>query len=104
MIREELNQDIDHGQQERQDPTPEATMKTGISDLTAHLFAQLERMSNADLNADQLEQEVKRTDAIVDLADRITSNADLQLKAAKLYAEHGNSILSMLPQIGKSAE
>lgn len=79
-------------------------MKTGISDLTAHLFAQLERMSNENLDADQLEQEVKRTDAIVDLADRITSNADLQLKAAKLFAEHGHSVLPMLPQIGKSSE
>lgn len=79
-------------------------MKTGISDLTAHLFAQLERMSNAELDADQLEQEVRRTDAIVDLADRIASNADLQLKAAKLFAEHGHAILPMLPQIGKSAE
>ena len=34
------------------------------------------------------------------VADRIVGNADLQLKAAKLFAEHGQGVLPMLPKIG----
>jgi hypothetical protein len=31
-----------------------------------------------------------------------TGNAELQLKAAKLFAEHGAGVLEHLPAIGKS--
>ena len=79
-------------------------MKNKLSDLNNHLFAQLERLSNESLSAEQLEIEVKRADAMVSVADQITGNADLQLKAAKLYAEHGANVLPMLPQIGGKAE
>lgn len=78
-------------------------MKNRLSDLNNHLFAQLERLAEDDLSPEGIEQEVKRTEAIVKLADQITGNADLQLKAAKLFAEHGEAILPMLPQIGKAA-
>lgn len=79
-------------------------MARKISDLTAHLFDQLDRLSVPDMTPEQIEQEVARTEAIVSIADRITQGTDLQLKAAKLYAEHGQVILPMLPQIGKAAE
>lgn len=77
-------------------------MNNKLSDLNSHLFLQLERLGSKDLSAEQLEQEVKRASAITEVASRITANADLQLKAAKLFAEHGNQVLSMLPQIGKA--
>ena len=75
-------------------------MKNKLTDLNNHLFAQLERLSEDGLNAEAIEREVKRTEAIVKVADQITGNADLQLKAAKLFAEHGAGVLPMLPQIG----
>lgn len=74
--------------------------KNKLSDLNNHLFAQLERLSDEALDAEKLEQEVQRAEAIVKVADKITQNADLQLKAAKLFAEHGQGVLPMLPQIG----
>lgn len=77
-------------------------MKNRMSDLNNHLFAQLERLSDENLSPEDLEREVKRTDSMVDVADQITGVADLQLKAAKLYAEHGETVLNHLPQIGKS--
>jgi hypothetical protein len=77
-------------------------MKNRLSDLNNHLFAQLERLSEEDLSEEHLANEVKRSGAIVQISDQITSNADLQLKAAKLYAEHGDAVLSHLPQIGGS--
>lgn len=75
-------------------------MKNKMSDLNNHLFAQLERLASEDLTPEQIDQEVKRADAIVSLTDQVSRNADLQLKAAKLYAEHGAAVLPHLPQIG----
>ncbi|MFV1728648.1 hypothetical protein VWY34_15505 [Phaeobacter sp. JH20_02] len=77
-------------------------MKNKLSDLNNHLFAQLERLSEENLTSEQIEGEVKRTEAIVSLSDQIVGNADLQLKAAKLFAEHGYAVLPHLPQLGKS--
>lgn len=75
-------------------------MKNKLGDLNNHLFAALERLSDEDLTAEQIDQEAKRADAIVAVADTIISNADTQLKAAKLWAEHGAGIMPMLPRVG----
>lgn len=77
-------------------------MSHTLADLNDHLFAQLGRLSEITLSADEIEQEVNRTKALVSVADKITGNADLQLKAAKLFAEHGQAVVSRLPIIGGS--
>ena len=77
-------------------------MKNKLSDLNDHLFAQIARLSGEDMTADQIEQEAKRAVSIVSVAGQIVSNAALQLKAARLFADHGNTILPMLPQIGRA--
>lgn len=76
-------------------------MKNKLTDLNNHLFAQLERLANEDLTPEQIDAEVRRTDAVVAIADQIVGNAELALKAAKLYADHGEKVLNMLPQIGE---
>jgi len=76
--------------------------KNKLGDLTDHLFMQLERMGDEDMSSEQIEQEAKRASAIVSVAEQIIGTADLQLKAARLYADHGQSVLPMLPQIGRS--
>ena len=75
-------------------------MKNKLDDLNDHLFAQLERLADESMTAEEINNEVKRADAMVSVADQITGNAELRLKAAKLYAEHGDKILPHLPQIG----
>ncbi|KPU84417.1 hypothetical protein JI58_03860 [Marinosulfonomonas sp. PRT-SC04] len=75
-------------------------MKNKLTDLNNHLFAQLERLSEGKLTEEELAKEVKRADAIVKVSDQITGNAELQLKAAKLYGEYGDVVLNHLPQIG----
>ena len=77
-------------------------MKNKLQDLTNHLFAQLERLGDEDLSAEDIEKETARSEAIVSVADRITKNADIQLKAAALYAHHREDILPHLPLIGNS--
>lgn len=76
-------------------------MKNKMSDLNNHLFAQLERLADEDMSPEQLEAEVKRTDAIVAIADQISQNAALQLKAARLYADHREAVLPYLPAVGQ---
>lgn len=75
-------------------------MKNKLSDLNNHLFAQLERLADEDMTAEQIDIEIKRAGAIVSVSDQVVNNADLQLKAAKLYADHGAHIMPLLPRIG----
>tara|TARA_R110002049_G_scaffold84167_1_gene214251 strand:+ start:554 stop:850 length:297 start_codon:yes stop_codon:yes gene_type:complete len=76
---------------------------TSLADLNDHLFAQLDRLTDQSLTPEQTETEIKRAGAMIGVADRISSNADLSLKAAKLFAEHGRVVLPHLPQIGGRA-
>lgn len=78
--------------------------KNKLGDLNNHLFAQLERLSEEDLSPEAIENEVKRSEAIVSVADQIVGNARLQLQAAKLFAEHGEHIMPMLPKVGGKSE
>jgi hypothetical protein len=72
-------------------------VKNKLSDLNDHLFMQLERISEEGLSAEQIEAEVKRADAIVDLADQVISNVKVQLEGAKLVALHGDRMMKMMP-------
>jgi hypothetical protein len=77
-------------------------VKNKLADLNNHLFAQLERLAEEGMTAEQIEQEAKRADAIVSLSDQVLRNADLQLKAVTILANHGDRFLPMLPALGKS--
>ena len=74
-------------------------MKNKLTDLNNHLFMQLERLGDEDLDAEKIELEAKRADAMVQVADQIIQNANLQLKAATLIANHGDRFKPMLPMI-----
>jgi hypothetical protein len=63
--------------------------KNKLSDLNDHLFAQIERLSDEELEPDGIEREAKRGEAIVAVADRIIENAGLKLRAAKILADAG---------------
>lgn len=72
-------------------------MKNKLSDLNNHLFAQLERLSDEALTAEQIGQEVERAQAIVSVSDQIIGTAALQFKAAELVARHGRGVSDMIP-------
>jgi hypothetical protein len=78
--------------------------KNRLSDLNDHLFAQLERLGEEGLTAEQVAVEVQRAGAIVHISDQIVRNADLRLKAAALIATHGERFRPMLPAIEGPAE
>lgn len=77
-------------------------MKNKLSDLNNHLFAQLERLSEEGMSAEQIEQEAKGADAIVSVSEQVLKNAEINLKAAVIIATHGERFAPMLPMIGKS--
>ena len=52
-----------------------------LNSLNDKLFEQLDRLTNKNLSSDKLQEELERTDAIVDISRTIISNADLMLKA-----------------------
>jgi hypothetical protein len=72
-------------------------MKNRLSDLNDHLFAQLERLSDEDLTAEQIETEAKRGEAMVAVADQIIRNAALQIQAAKIAYDAGANPVPYLP-------
>jgi hypothetical protein len=62
-------------------------MKNTLSDLNNHLFAQIERLGEEDLTAEQLSAEAQRTEAITDVAKQIISNAQTVLAAQKVKSD-----------------
>lgn len=55
-----------------------------ISDLNNHLFAQLEKLNDDDLQGDQLNTEVNRARAMSSLASQIINSTKLTLDAIKM--------------------
>lgn len=79
-------------------------MKNKLIDLNDHLFAQIERLSEEGITAEQLEIEAKRTEGIVQVADKIIENAKTTLAACKLVADHGDRFLGHMPMIAGPRE
>jgi hypothetical protein len=77
-------------------------MKNKLGDLNDHLFTQMERMAEEGITPENLAAEVKRAQAMVAVADQIVRTGDLQLRAAKMFADHGDKIIPHLPLIGRS--
>lgn len=65
-------------------------MKNTLADLNNHLFEQMERLNDDELNSDELDKEIKRAKAMTDVSSQIIENAALGLSAEKLRAEYGN--------------
>ena len=56
-------------------------MKNQLIDLNDHLFAEIERLSDANLKGDKLTEEVGRAKSVSNVAAQIINNANLCLKA-----------------------
>ena len=64
-------------------------MKNKLSDLNNHLFAQLERLSDEDIMGEALDEEIRRAEAVCNVATQIIDNWSLALKAEKMKQEYG---------------
>jgi hypothetical protein len=63
-------------------------MRNTLGDLNLHLFAQLERLSDEDLQGDKLSEEIERAKAVTTVANQIISNGALVLQAQKFHTEY----------------
>lgn len=73
-------------------------MKNKLSDLNNHLFAQLERLNDEDLEGEKLAGEIDRARAITGVASQIIANGTLALKA-KAVADNSMSPKFALPEM-----
>lgn len=63
-------------------------MQNTLGDLNNHLFAQLERLNDEDLVGEKLTEEIKRSEAITEVASQIIANGALVLKAKVAYEDN----------------
>jgi len=65
-------------------------MKNTLGDLNNHLFAQLERLGEEDLEGDKLTAEINRAKAISDIATQVIANGSLVRSYFRSYFEIQN--------------
>ena len=64
-------------------------MKNSIQDLNNYLFEQMERIMEDGISDEELERELKKTDAVTRISGQIINNAELVYKSFKLQVEMG---------------
>lgn len=64
-------------------------MKNTLQDLNNYLFGQLEAIDDDSLNQDQLDMQIRKSEAICKVADRIIQNSEITLKAMAYMDEYG---------------
>lgn len=74
-------------------------MKNTLMDLNNHLFEQLERLNDENLSEEELEREIRRSDAITDVAQTIISNANLALNVQKHIDEYNPNLKTKMPEM-----
>lgn len=74
--------------------------KTTLNDLNEYLFQELDRLTNEDLSEEELDKEIKRSDALQKIAKTVIDNGVLALQAKKHLDEYGQGDKVEHPLIG----
>ena len=64
-------------------------MRNTLTDLNNYLFEQLERINNDELTQEQLEVELRKTDSIVKVSEKIIQNCELAFKTMQHLDSYG---------------
>jgi len=64
-------------------------MKNNLTSLNNYLFEAIERIIDDDLDEEELMKEIRRSEAVVKIADTVLKNAEVQLKALEYMDEYG---------------
>lgn len=64
-------------------------MKNTLTDLNNYLFESIERLNDDSLSDEELEREIKRSDAVQKVAKTIIDNGSLALQAQKHFDDYG---------------
>lgn len=73
-------------------------MKNTLSDLNNHLFAEMERLGNEELNGEELNAEIERARAVSGIAQQIIANGSLALKAEEFKSDIISSKEARIPK------
>lgn len=65
--------------------------KNSLNDFRDHLFLALERLGDEDLTTEELERECKRSEAICEVAARLTDTLKVEADIIKTLGEPSNS-------------
>lgn len=74
-------------------------MRNNLTDLNNHLFEQIERLNDEELQGEALKEEINRSKAIENVAKQIINNGRLVLDSQKFVDERidvDNNVPSML--------
>lgn len=71
-------------------------MGNTMGDLNNHLFAQLERLGDETMDADQTKMEIERARAMTGIAQQVIANANTVLRAAEFSDMSGRETPKML--------
>lgn len=74
--------------------------KNTLANLNDFLFQSLERLSNTDINSEELEKEIQRSEAITKTANTIIQQGQLQLNFQKHMDEYGSGQIIEQPLFG----
>lgn len=75
-------------------------MKNTLSDLNNYLFESIERLNDDELSDEELEKEIKRSEAVQKVAKTIIDNGALALQARKHFDEYGIDRNIEIPLLG----
>lgn len=75
-------------------------MKNTLTDLNNYLFESIERLNDDELNSEELEREIKRSEAVQKIAKTIIDNGALALSAKKHFDEYGIETSVEVPFLG----
>ena len=79
-------------------------MKNTLMDLNNYLFEQIERLNDDYLSDDELERELKKTDSIVKVSEKIIQNGELAFKTMRHMDEYGYGAQRAVPKMLSSEE
>ncbi len=74
--------------------------KTTLNDLNEYLFQELDRLTNEDLSEEDLDKEIKRSEALQKVAKTVIKNGALALQAKKYVDEYGKGDGVGVPMLG----
>lgn len=73
-----------------------------LVDLNAILFNQIQKIQNEDATDEELEREIKKSEAITKLSSQVLSSANIALQAQKQFDEYGTGRTVDIPLLGIS--
>lgn len=72
-------------------------MKNTLSDLNNYLFEQLERLNDDSLSEEELEREMKKTDAVVKVSEKIIETGELAFRTMQHMDQYGYGSDRVIP-------